>query len=354
MRLALAALVDADHAPRHVVVDRRALAGQPDERDDRDVPLRRDVEQVLAVVVAGRLAVLGREPAVLGEQRAQPADRGRIGDKAPSVGCEGVERGGRGGEATEGSCRHTVLDLFDRQYAISRVGNTAMRGQRPHRRPPRRLRHAARARGRQPLLRTRVPARGRDDPRRRRSASPSSCAPGGCRAARDRRGIEAKLRELVETGQIAELAELERELAPGIVGLGRYLGLGAKRSVEIARALDVRTPEELREAAADGRLRDVPGVGPKIEAQLLAALAARAGAAAAARAHVPARPRAHRRASPRRWTARWPATRAAGSTRRSGSRWCAPPRDPAPLLARFAALPQVVALLERGSGARSA
>ena len=86
-------------------------------------------------------------------------------------------------------------------------------------------------------------------------------------------GIEARLRELVETGEIAELVELERELAPGLVGLGRYLGLGAKRSVEIARALGVRTADELREAAAAGRLRDVPGVGPKTEARLLEALA---------------------------------------------------------------------------------
>jgi DNA polymerase (family 10) len=89
-------------------------------------------------------------------------------------------------------------------------------------------------------------------------------------------GIEARLRELVETGEIAELAELERELAPDLVGLGRYLGLSAKRSVQLARALGIRTAEELREAAAAGRLRDVPGIGPKIEAQLLEALASEA------------------------------------------------------------------------------
>src|SRR6476660_4758090 len=87
------------------------------------------------------------------------------------------------------------------------------------------------------------------------------------------RGIEARLRELVETGEIAELAELERELSPGLVGLGRYLGLTAKRSVEIARGLDAHTPEEFRAAAAAGRLRTVPGVGPKMEAQILEALA---------------------------------------------------------------------------------
>lgn len=86
-------------------------------------------------------------------------------------------------------------------------------------------------------------------------------------------GIEARLRELVETGGIAELEELERELAPDLVGLGRYLGLNAKRSIELARALDVRTADELREAAAAGRLRDVPGIGAKTEARLLEALA---------------------------------------------------------------------------------
>ncbi|MBE2319598.1 hypothetical protein DVA67_026760 [Solirubrobacter sp. CPCC 204708] len=85
-------------------------------------------------------------------------------------------------------------------------------------------------------------------------------------------GIEARLRELVETGEIAELRELERELVPGLVGLGRFLGLTTKRSVEIARALGVRTPEEFRAAVAAGELRSVPGVGPKIEARVRDAL----------------------------------------------------------------------------------
>jgi DNA polymerase (family 10) len=85
-------------------------------------------------------------------------------------------------------------------------------------------------------------------------------------------GIEARLRELVDTGEIAELAELERDLAPDLVGLGRYLGLGAKRSIALARSLGVRTAEELREAASAGRLREVPGIGPKTEALIVTAL----------------------------------------------------------------------------------
>ena len=159
-------------------------------------------------------------------------------------------------------------------------------------------------------------------------------------------GIEARLRELVQTGQIAELAELERELSPDLVGLGRYLGLSAKRSIELARALGVRTADELREAAASGCLRDVPGIGAKTEALLLEALAREeqprprqglllnragelVGAVAAALDGEPA-------GDVRRW-------------RDSCERLavvCAAP-DPGPVLDRFAGLPQIVALLER-------
>ena len=65
-------------------------------------------------------------------------------------------------------------------------------------------------------------------------------------------GIEARLRELVETGEIAELEELEREVQPDLVGLGRYLGIGAKQAVHIARTLGVRTAAELRDDAGPG------------------------------------------------------------------------------------------------------
>jgi DNA polymerase (family X) len=160
-------------------------------------------------------------------------------------------------------------------------------------------------------------------------------------------GIEARLGELVETGAIAELAELERELAPDLIGLGRYLGLGAKRSVELARALDVRTAEQLREAAAAGRLRSVPGIGPKTEARLLEALA-HEGELRSRRGLL----------LDRAWElvggiADALHGEAAGDVRR----WrdscdllsvvCAAP-DPTSVLARFAALPQLVALVEEG------
>jgi DNA polymerase (family 10) len=94
---------------------------------------------------------------------------------------------------------------------------------------------------------------------------------------RDLRGvgpaIEARLRELVETGELHELQELEERMSPDLVGVGRMLGLSAKRTIEIGEALGVRTLDELREAADAGRLQEVPGIGPKKEAELRAALA---------------------------------------------------------------------------------
>jgi DNA polymerase (family X) len=159
-------------------------------------------------------------------------------------------------------------------------------------------------------------------------------------------GIEARLRELVETGRIAELDELERDVAPELVGLGRLLGFGPKLAVEIGRVLDVRTVDELRAAAAEGRLAEVPGIGPKTEAKLRAALAreelrrpqrglllnqARAlldGIAEALGGEMAGDPR------------RWRDVNEELAVVCSG-------RDPEPLLERFEGLAQIVAIVER-------
>jgi DNA polymerase (family X) len=160
-------------------------------------------------------------------------------------------------------------------------------------------------------------------------------------------GIEARLRELVETGEIRELRELERELAPDLVGLGRYLGLSARRSVELARALDVRTADELREAAAEGRLRAVPGIGPKTEALLVQALAREAEP----------RPRQGLLLNRARELVGGVAAALGGEAAGDVRRWrdscellavvCAA-ADPGPVLSRFAGLPQIVAMVEQG------
>ena len=85
-------------------------------------------------------------------------------------------------------------------------------------------------------------------------------------------GIATRLRELVETGRIAELDELQSEVQPELIGLGRFLGVGPKRMVDIGKALGVSTAEEFRVAAREGRLTSVSGIGPQTEQRLLAAL----------------------------------------------------------------------------------
>ena len=160
------------------------------------------------------------------------------------------------------------------------------------------------------------------------------------------RGIEGRLRELVETGDIAELAELERELAPDLVGLGRYLGLSAKRSVELARALGIRTAEELREAAAAGRLQAVPGIGAKTEARLVEALGREVEPRARQGLLLP---RARELVG---GVAEALGGEPAGDVRRSRDSCevlavVCPASDPQDVMARFAELPQIVAVVER-------
>jgi DNA polymerase (family 10) len=94
--------------------------------------------------------------------------------------------------------------------------------------------------------------------------------------ARELRGIgpaiDARLRELVETGRLAELDELEAQVQPELVALARLAGLAPRRLVDAAAALGARTAADLAEAAAAGRLREVPGIGPATEAKLRTAL----------------------------------------------------------------------------------
>jgi DNA polymerase (family X) len=159
--------------------------------------------------------------------------------------------------------------------------------------------------------------------------------------------IEARLVELVETGEIAELAELERETAPQLVAVGRLAGVGARRMAALGKALGVRTVDELRKAAGDGRLTQAPGIGPRTEARLREALAR-------AVEPVAQRPLLLRRA---RELTGAVADALGGEPAGDPRRWrdacerlavvCSA-AEPAAVLDRFATLPQIVAVVERG------
>ncbi len=85
-------------------------------------------------------------------------------------------------------------------------------------------------------------------------------------------GLERRMRELVETGRIAELDELRGTISPELAAFGRMHGLSANRLIAVGAALGIRTVAELRTAAGEGRLATVPGVGPHTEERIAAAL----------------------------------------------------------------------------------
>lgn len=159
-------------------------------------------------------------------------------------------------------------------------------------------------------------------------------------------GIEARLRELVETGSIAELTRLEEELQPDLVGLGRLVGLSSQRMLAVARALGVASAAELREAAASGRLTAVPGIGPVTEQRILARLASEP------------RPRRGLTLDRSHELVRTLAVALGGHAAGDPRRSCelsyhlavvCPAGDPAPVLDAFERQPLIVTLVERGA-----
>ncbi len=98
--------------------------------------------------------------------------------------------------------------------------------------------------------------------------------------------IADKVAELLETGEIAALVRLVDRNPPGAVQVMRMQGVGPKTARRIFAELDLRTVEDVREAATAGRIRTLQGLGEKTEATILAGLADGDGAAAAPRRSI--------------------------------------------------------------------
>jgi DNA polymerase (family X) len=89
--------------------------------------------------------------------------------------------------------------------------------------------------------------------------------------------LAGKMREIVATGSCALLARLRRELPPTITELLAIPGIGPKRVRALHHELDVQTIEQLHEAAQQGRIRSIPGFGPKTEERILHATTSHLG-----------------------------------------------------------------------------
>lgn len=90
--------------------------------------------------------------------------------------------------------------------------------------------------------------------------------------------LAEKIVEIVGTGRCAALDDLHARLPTTLLDLLKLPGLGPKRVKKLHDALGIRSIEDLRRAAASGRIHDLAGFGDKVEGRILAALEARVGA----------------------------------------------------------------------------
>lgn len=92
------------------------------------------------------------------------------------------------------------------------------------------------------------------------------------------KAVAEKCMELVNTGEIPQLAELLQEIPASVLEILRVPGLGAKRAAMIYQQLKVETLDALRLACETGQVRALKGFGPKMEQTILEGLALAAAA----------------------------------------------------------------------------
>jgi DNA polymerase (family 10) len=90
--------------------------------------------------------------------------------------------------------------------------------------------------------------------------------------------LAGKIEEIVDTGRLAVLDELERRMPAALGELATLPGLGPKRIKALYEALEVRNLEDLERAARSGRVRGIRGFGQKTVDRVLRTIAARRGA----------------------------------------------------------------------------
>ena len=86
--------------------------------------------------------------------------------------------------------------------------------------------------------------------------------------------IAEKIVALLDTGSIPSADKLKQRIPSGLIEVTRIPGLGPKRARALYEELGIESLDDLRKAAENGRLKDVPGFGPKAEENVRLALAA--------------------------------------------------------------------------------
>jgi DNA polymerase (family X) len=84
--------------------------------------------------------------------------------------------------------------------------------------------------------------------------------------------LAEKIDALVETGEIPAAVKLKAKFPPTLIEVTRVPGVGAKTARRLFDELGVATLEDLKEAAEGQRIRELKGLGPKAEENVLAGL----------------------------------------------------------------------------------
>lgn len=92
--------------------------------------------------------------------------------------------------------------------------------------------------------------------------------------------LAGKIVEAAGTGRLAALESIEARFPKGLLALLQLPGLGPKRIQALHRRLHVTTVDQLDVALRHGRVRRLPGFGPRLEGRLRQAVEARAKAPA--------------------------------------------------------------------------
>jgi DNA polymerase (family 10) len=84
--------------------------------------------------------------------------------------------------------------------------------------------------------------------------------------------LTEKIDALLATGEIPAAVKLKAKFPTTLIEVTRVPGLGTKTARRLYDELEISTVEDLREAAEGHKIRELKGLGPKVEENVLAAL----------------------------------------------------------------------------------
>ena len=82
-------------------------------------------------------------------------------------------------------------------------------------------------------------------------------------------GIAKKIKELLETGKLKYYEDLKKSEYAPLTEFLRIPGMGPKHAKLVYDQLGVKTTTQLKKAAEKGRLRELPGLGEKVEQNII-------------------------------------------------------------------------------------